>query len=102
MEKFDTKTLPEKLAALPAWTLADNQLAIHRDFVFADFVQAFAFMSAVAITSEKRNHHPEWSNVYNKVQVRWTTHDAGGLTQKDIDMAQFCDTIAQGFGHAPV
>lgn len=102
MEKIDTKALPEKLAAIPAWKLADDQLSIHREFKFTDFVQAFAFMSAVAITSEKRNHHPEWFNVYNKVQVKWTTHDAGGLTQRDFDMAQFCDTIAQGFGHAAV
>lgn len=102
MKKFDPAVLPEKLAALPAWTADADQLSITRHFVFAGFVEAFAFMSAVAITAEKRDHHPEWSNVYNKVRVTWTTHDAGGLTQKDIDMAQFCDTIAQGFGHAPV
>ena len=98
MEKIDLTKVPVP----QGWSLAADQLSISRDFKFAGFVEAFAFMSAVALTAEKRNHHPEWSNVYNKVHVTWTTHDAGGLTQKDFDLAQFCDTIAQGFSHALV
>ncbi|MTV37182.1 4a-hydroxytetrahydrobiopterin dehydratase [Duganella radicis] len=98
MEKIDLTKVPVP----QGWTLAADQLSISRDFKFAGFVEAFAFMSAVALTAEKRNHHPEWSNVYNKVSITWTTHDAGGLTQRDIDMALFCDAAAKGHAHASV
>jgi len=98
MKQLDPSLLPEKLAAVPGWSLDANQLSISREFVFADFVQAFAFMSAVALQAEKRNHHPEWFNVYHKVRIVWTTHDAGGLTQNDFDMAQCCNAAAAGFG----
>jgi len=98
MKPIDTALLADKLAAVPGWTLDANQLSISREFVFADFVQAFAFMSAVALQAEKRNHHPEWFNVYHKVRIVWTTHDAGGLTQNDFDMALCCNAAAAGFG----
>jgi 4a-hydroxytetrahydrobiopterin dehydratase len=67
--------------------------AITRTFVWPDFVQAFAFMEQVAEAAEKHNHHPEWRNVYNKVTITWTTHDAGGLTDKDIQLARLCDEL---------
>lgn len=98
MEKIDLTKVPVP----QGWSLAADQLSISREFVFAGFVEAFAFMAAVALAAEKRNHHPEWSNVYNKVRVTWTTHDAGGLTHRDIDMAQFCDSAAKGHAHASV
>ncbi|MYM30705.1 4a-hydroxytetrahydrobiopterin dehydratase [Duganella sp. CY15W] len=102
MQKLELSQLPVRLVTVPAWAIAGDSLSISREFVFADFVEAFAFMSAVALQSEKRNHHPEWSNVYNKVRITWTTHDASGLTQNDFDMALACDAAARGFGHAPV
>ena len=67
--------------------------ALKRCFVFADFNQAFGFMSRVALYAEMHNHHPEWFNVYNRVEVTLTTHDAGGISQRDIDMAQWMDQL---------
>ena len=81
------------LSGLPEWTLRDDKLAIVRKFKFADFSQAFAFMTRVALIAEKRDHHPEWSNVYNWVEITLTTHDAGGLTQRDFDLAAQVDEI---------
>ena len=78
----------EALRELPEWTLRDDASAIYRSFRFADFSEAFAFMTRVALLAEKDNHHPEWSNVYNRVEVRLTTHSTGGLTEKDIDLAR--------------
>lgn len=76
------------LAGLPGWILRKDGLAIERSFRFADFSAAFAFMTRVALLAEKADHHPEWSNVYNRVDVTLTTHDAGGLSQRDVAMAQ--------------
>jgi 4a-hydroxytetrahydrobiopterin dehydratase len=73
------------------WTKDQNRDAITREFVFPDFNRAFAFMTQVALAAEKADHHPEWANVYNKVRVTLTTHDAGGVTQKDLDLARFAD-----------
>ena len=81
------------LSGLPEWNLRDDGLAIARQFKFADFSQAFAFMTRVALIAEKRDHHPEWSNVYNWVEITLTTHDAGGLSQRDIDMAAAIDRL---------
>lgn len=76
------------LAELSDWTLRGDGLAIERQFKFADFSQAFAFMTRVALSAEKADHHPEWSNVYNRVDIVLTTHDAGGLSRRDVDMAR--------------
>ena len=81
------------LSDLPEWSLRDDKLAIVRRFKFADFSQAFAFMTRVALIAEKRDHHPEWANVYNRVEITLTTHDAGGLSQRDIDMAAAIDGL---------
>jgi 4a-hydroxytetrahydrobiopterin dehydratase len=75
------------LAKLPDWTLRADGLAIERAFKFADFSEAFAFMTRVALLAEQADHHPEWSNVYNRVEITLTTHDAGGLSQRDVAMA---------------
>jgi len=87
-------TLAERdaaLALLPHWTLSEDTLAINRTLVFADFAQAFGFMARVAIIAEKADHHPEWFNVYNRVEVRLTTHDAGGLSHRDVALATAID-----------
>lgn len=97
MEKLTPQDAAEAVRALPDWTLDSEARALSREFVFADFSQAFAFMTQVAIAAEKHNHHPEWSNVYNRVRVTWTTHDAAGLTHKDRSMAALCDRIGAGY-----
>jgi 4a-hydroxytetrahydrobiopterin dehydratase len=81
-----------KTAPTPTnWTREEKRDAITREFAFKDFNRAFAFMTQVALAAEKADHHPEWSNVYNKVRVTLSTHDAGGVTQKDLDLARFAD-----------
>lgn len=77
----------EALARLSGWNLRDDGLAICRTFTFADFAQAFGFMARVAIIAEKADHHPEWFNVYNRVEITLTTHDAGGLSTRDVALA---------------
>ena len=78
---------------LPAWSTAREQDAIHRSFKFKDFSEAFGFMTRVALLAEKHDHHPEWSNVWNKVTITLTTHDAGGLSIRDIKLAEAIDSI---------
>lgn len=82
------------IAVLPGWTAASGRDAIAKSYRFDDFNAAFGFMTRVALVAEKMDHHPEWSNVYNRVEVVLTTHDAGGVTQKDIDLARFMDQAA--------
>ncbi|ACJ00365.1 4a-hydroxytetrahydrobiopterin dehydratase [Rhodospirillum centenum] len=84
----------EALAGLAAWREVEGRDAIRRSFVFPDFNAAFGFMTRVALLAETMNHHPEWSNVYNRVEVTLTTHDAGGVTALDVRMAGFMDGIA--------
>lgn len=82
------------LADLDGWRLADERDAIAKTFKFADFNAAFGFMARVALIAEKADHHPEWFNVYNRVDVVLTTHDAGGLSKQDIAMAVAMDSLA--------
>lgn len=82
------------LAALPGWSLREDGLAITRTFRFTDFAEAFAFMTRVAILAEKADHHPEWFNVYNRVEITLTTHDAGGLSTRDVALATAIDGFA--------
>ena len=87
------------LAKLPGWTRADGEReAIARTYRFADFNIAFAFMTRVAIRAEQLDHHPEWFNVYNRVEVVLTTHDAGGVTELDVALASFMDDAAKAAG----
>jgi len=81
------------LADLPGWTLRADGLAISRTFRFADFSAAFAFMTRVALLAEKADHHPEWSNVYSRVEITLTTHDCGGLSARDAEMARRIEGI---------
>ena len=81
------------MRALRQWSLARDDKAIERSFEFADFSEAWAFMNRVALMAEKRDHHPEWFNVYNKVEITLTTHDAGGLSLRDVNMAKAIDEL---------
>ena len=93
MPALDAGQIAEHLKALPAWRLQAEgaTTSIARDFRFADFTQAFAFMTQVALFAERLDHHPEWSNVYSRVSIRLTTHDAGGLSARDIELARLID-----------
>lgn len=93
-DKLTEDQRAEALAGLPAWQRVDGRDAITRTFKFKDFNAAFGFMARAALKAEQLDHHPEWSNVYNRVEVTLTTHDAGGLTTLDIELAAFMDTIA--------
>lgn len=85
-------------AILPCWQAMSGRDALVRTLVFGDFRAAFAFMTAVALAAEKADHHPEWANVYNRVEVLLTTHDAGGLSRRDVDLAMEIDRMAALLG----
>ena len=93
VEKLSEEDLANWLAALPEWSLARDGAAIARTFQFADFSEAFAFMTRVALLAECQDHHPEWSNVYNRVTIELTTHDAGGLSHRDPRLAKAIDKL---------
>lgn len=91
IRKLDPEELRQRLGTLPHWSLDETRGAIRREFVFADFAQAFAFMTRIALAAEKADHHPEWRNVYNRVDMLLSTHDCHGLSQRDIDLARIAD-----------
>ncbi len=93
-EKLSEAARATALADLPGWAEVDGRDAISKTFTFEDFNQAFGFMSRVALKAEAMNHHPEWFNVWNRVEVTLSTHDAGGLTELDIELARFMDAAA--------
>lgn len=95
-EKLSPQAVEEALAELSGWVIEDGGAAIVRHFKFKSFNEAFGFMTRCALVAEKLDHHPEWSNVYNKVEVKLTTHSAGGLTELDIDFARKMDRFAAG------
>lgn len=94
VKKLEGSERARALAALPGWHAVDGRDAIARSVRFADFNEAFAFMTRVALMAEKMDHHPEWSNVWNKVDIVLSTHDAGGLSQRDITLATSINQIA--------
>jgi 4a-hydroxytetrahydrobiopterin dehydratase len=97
-------TRPQKIGAaaalerLPGWRAAEGRDAIQRSFEFKDFNAAFGFMARAALTAEKLDHHPEWFNVYNRVEVTLATHDAEGVTELDVTLAAFMDEAARALG----
>ena len=91
-QTLSEERIAERLREVPDWM--ENSGGIEREFQFQDFTRAFSFMTAVALEAEKMNHHPEWSNVYNKVRIRLSTHDAGGLTDLDFELARLADSLA--------
>lgn len=94
VKKLDPATRAAALGTLPHWREVPGRDAITRSLKFADFNAAFAFMTRVALMAEKMDHHPEWFNVYNRVDVTLATHDCGGVSERDIKLAQFLDSIA--------
>lgn len=91
LEKLSDDQIKKELEGLNGWSIKDGKL--HKDFTFRDFVDAFGFMSRAALHIERLNHHPEWFNVYNKLSVDLTTHDAGGITQNDINLAKVLNSL---------
>jgi 4a-hydroxytetrahydrobiopterin dehydratase len=103
--EYEVRHMPQKLSvdarkaaliALDGWSEADGRDAIRKRFVFKDFNAAFGFMTRAALVAEKLDHHPEWFNVYKTVDVTLSTHDAGGLTELDVKLAQAMDALAKG------
>jgi 4a-hydroxytetrahydrobiopterin dehydratase len=94
MSKLQGESRKQALAELKDWREAEGRDAIARTFAFKDFNQAFGFMTRVALVAEKMDHHPEWSNVYKTVEVTLSTHDAGGVTAKDVALAKAMDRFA--------
>ena len=94
-EKFDKSALAQALQGLDGWSVTSDREAITKNFRFADFNEAFAFMTRVALKAEAMNHHPEWFNVWNKVDVTLATHSAGGVTGLDIELATFMNACRQ-------
>jgi 4a-hydroxytetrahydrobiopterin dehydratase len=92
--RLDASAISAALADKPGWSLCDDGLAIEKEFTFKGFNAAFGFMTRVAMAAERANHHPDWSNIYNRVQIRWTTHSAGGITDLDMRLATSCDRFA--------
>lgn len=93
VEKLSPDAAEEQLSKLTGWSFTRDGEAIARSFQFADFVAAWGFMSRVAILAEKQDHHPEWSNVYNRVEIELTTHDAGGLSERDMKLASAIEEL---------
>jgi 4a-hydroxytetrahydrobiopterin dehydratase len=84
--------IKNELKSLNGWTVKNRKL--HKDFTFSDFTEAFSFMTKIALHAEKKSHHPEWFNVYNRVSIDLMTHDAGGITTNDVELAKFIESIA--------
>jgi len=91
LEKLTSDQIQKELENLSGWSVVDGKL--HKEFQFEDFNQAFGFMARAAMYIEKLNHHPEWANVYNKISIDLTTHDAGGITGNDINLARFLNSL---------
>jgi 4a-hydroxytetrahydrobiopterin dehydratase len=94
VQKLDAAARAGIAQRLPAWRMTDGRDAIHRAFKFKDFSEAFGFMARAALVAEKMDHHPEWTNVWNRVEVTLSTHSAGGLTELDLALAEAMDKIA--------
>ncbi len=99
-ERLSVEARKGALKGLPGWADAPGREAIARTFTFKDFNEAFGFMARAALVAEKTDHHPEWRNVYKTVEVVLTTHDAGGVTERDIALAKAMNAIAAQFGVA--
>lgn len=95
IKRFNDSEISERMTSIPTWSWEND--ALHRVIKFPDFVTAFGFMSAVALRAEKMNHHPDWSNVYATVSISLSTHDVGGISAKDFELARALDELAARF-----
>lgn len=93
VEKLSAEALATALSALKGWSIMPGRDAIQKSFRFGDFNEAFGFMSRIAMRAEKMDHHPEWSNIYNRVEITLATHDVDGVSERDIELAKFIDGI---------
>jgi 4a-hydroxytetrahydrobiopterin dehydratase len=93
---LDDAQAQQRLETLPRWRIVDRRLV--RDLEFPDFIAAFGFMSSVALIAQAMDHHPDWTNVYNRLHIELHTHDAGGLTERDFALAERVEALAQTFG----
>ncbi len=93
LTKLSDSEVRRRMQAIPAWEVKEGRLV--RTFEFADFVAAFAFMAAVALIAERMEHHPNWSNAYNRVEIALNTHDVGGISSNDFELAERIDRVAQ-------
>ena len=93
-KRLSGELLTQNLSGLEGWQLNDDKTAISRSFRFSDFNSAFGFMSRIALMAERLDHHPDWSNVYNRVEITLSTHDVGGLSDKDMVLARFISELA--------
>ena len=91
-EKLSSDEIQTELKKVAGWVIQDEKL--HKEFQFSSFIEAFGFMTQLALVAESMNHHPEWFNVYNRVDITLTTHDAGGMSERDVTLARFIDSIA--------
>ncbi|GAA0606590.1 4a-hydroxytetrahydrobiopterin dehydratase [Craurococcus roseus] len=96
VERLDEAARAGLAAALPDWSMAEGRDALRRGFRFRDFSEAWGFMARVALLAEAQDHHPEWSNVYNRVEILLTTHEASGLSERDIRLARAIDGLRSG------
>lgn len=96
VEQLSEAERADALDGLSDWDYDESRDAITRSIVFTDFAEAFGFMAQVALIAEKADHHPEWTNIWNRVEILLTTHDAGGLSERDIELAQAIDAILGG------
>ena len=94
LAKLSDEQIKKELVNLPGWSIVNGKL--HKEFIFKDFIEAFGFMTTAALHIEKMNHHPEWSNVYNRLTVNLTTHDAKGISEKDFKLAEKMDALFKG------
>jgi 4a-hydroxytetrahydrobiopterin dehydratase len=92
-DRLDEAALDDLPGILPKWSLDEERTGIRRSFTFEDFNAAFGFMTRVALKADQMGHHPEWSNVYNRVAIRLSTHDVGGLSKRDLALAEFVDGL---------
>ena len=92
LAKLSDEQIRKELANLSGWSVVNGKL--HKEFTFKDFIEAFGFMTTAALHIEKMNHHPEWFNVYNKIKIDLVTHDAGGITQNDVNLARTLNSLS--------
>lgn len=96
-EKLNIEDIKEAIAEMDGWSIVEGREAIRKKYKFSDFPTTWNFMDDVAGYADEISHHPEWTNIYNTVEITLTTHDDGGVTELDLDLAEFCDTAAKEY-----